>query len=123
MPIYEYTCKACNEKFDQLHRTMSSTDDAYYDEPSRGRGWLYALIALAILALVGGLAYLLASDGHGGHRSHTLGVGGELARRAGASGVRARQLTEANPAFLLRRGLPAIAPRPLPSTQRRAAAA
>ena len=24
MPIYEYTCKACNEKFEQLQRTMSS---------------------------------------------------------------------------------------------------
>ena len=27
MPIYEYTCQACNEKFDQLQRTMSSADD------------------------------------------------------------------------------------------------
>ena len=26
MPIYEYTCKACNEKFEQLQRTMSSAD-------------------------------------------------------------------------------------------------
>jgi protein-tyrosine phosphatase len=74
--------------------------------------------------LVGaGLAYLLASDGHGGHRSHTLGAGGELARRAGASGVRARQLTEANPAFLLRTGLPATAPRPVARVRRAAAAA
>jgi putative FmdB family regulatory protein len=23
MPIYEYTCEACNKKFDQLVRTMS----------------------------------------------------------------------------------------------------
>ena len=26
MPIYEYTCKACNEKFEQLQRSMSSAD-------------------------------------------------------------------------------------------------
>jgi putative FmdB family regulatory protein len=26
MPIYEYTCQACNKKFDQLARTMTSTD-------------------------------------------------------------------------------------------------
>ena len=74
--------------------------------------------------LVGaGLAYVLASDGHGGHRSHTLGAGADLARRAGASTVRARQLTEANPAFLLRTGLAATAPRPVPVRRRPAAAA
>ena len=27
MPIYEYTCKACHEKFEQLQRTMSSAAD------------------------------------------------------------------------------------------------
>jgi protein-tyrosine phosphatase len=58
-----------------------------------------------------GLAYLLASDGHGGRRRQTLGQGPALALRAGASPVRARQLTEANPAFLLRAGLPAALPR------------
>ena len=26
MPIYEYTCKACEEKFEQLVRSMSNTD-------------------------------------------------------------------------------------------------
>src|SRR4051794_19272511 len=26
MPIYEYTCQACNKKFDHLARTMTSTD-------------------------------------------------------------------------------------------------
>jgi protein-tyrosine phosphatase len=56
-----------------------------------------------------GLAYLLASDGHGGRRRHTLGEGPALAVRAGASPLRARQLTEANPAFLLRAGLPGAA--------------
>ena len=69
-----------------------------------------------------GLAYLLASDGHGGRRSHTLGAGAALALRAGASALRARQLTEANPAFLLRAGLPAGAPRSLPRTRRPAVA-
>jgi putative FmdB family regulatory protein len=26
MPIYEYTCKACNKAFDHLARTMSASD-------------------------------------------------------------------------------------------------
>lgn len=59
-----------------------------------------------------GLAHLLASDGHGGRRSHTLGEGPELAREAGASAVRAWQLTEANPRFLLEHGLPTRPSRP-----------
>lgn len=28
MPIYEYACKQCNETFDHLARTMSSTREA-----------------------------------------------------------------------------------------------
>lgn len=44
------------------------------------------------------LAYVLASDAHGGQRSHTL-----------ADGPPERRLTQANPAFLLRHG---IAPEP-----------
>jgi protein-tyrosine phosphatase len=54
-----------------------------------------------------GLAYLLASDGHPGTRRHTLRLGFELALTAGASSVRAWQLTQANPRFLLRSGVPA----------------
>jgi protein-tyrosine phosphatase len=56
-----------------------------------------------------GLAYLLASDGHGGARGHTLGAGPELARGIGASELQSWQLTQANPRFLLRHGLPAAA--------------
>lgn len=56
-----------------------------------------------------GLAYVLASDAHGGGRSHTLDLGLGLAREAGTSAVRAWQLTQANPGFLLREG---IAPGP-----------
>ncbi len=26
MPIYEYTCKACNAKFEHLHRSMSADE-------------------------------------------------------------------------------------------------
>jgi protein-tyrosine phosphatase len=56
-----------------------------------------------------GLAYVLASDGHGGARGHTLADGVAPARAAGASAVGVWQLTHANPAFLLRHG---IAPEP-----------
>jgi protein-tyrosine phosphatase len=60
--------------------------------------------------LVGtGLAYVLASDGHGGARSHTMADGIGPARAAGASALGAWQLAHANPAFLLRHG---IAPEP-----------
>ena len=55
----------------------------------------------------GRLAYVLASDGHPGHpeREHTLAAGTVPAIAAGASRVGARQLTYANPRFLLRHGL------------------
>ena len=53
-----------------------------------------------------GHAYVLASDGHGGHRAHTLGAGPAAARAAGASRLRSDQLTDANPRFLLRNGIP-----------------
>ena len=56
-----------------------------------------------------GLAYLLASDGHGGERGHTLGAGAAAARAVGASELQSWQLTQANPRFLLRHGLPAAA--------------
>lgn len=55
-----------------------------------------------------GLAYVLASDGHGGTRSHTLADGIAPGRAAGASSVQAWQLTKANPAFLLRHGVPQL---------------
>jgi protein-tyrosine phosphatase len=53
-----------------------------------------------------GLAYVLASDGHGRTRRHTLAEGQDAARRAGASALRSRQLTGANPRFLLQHGIP-----------------
>jgi protein-tyrosine phosphatase len=53
-----------------------------------------------------GLAYLLASDGHPGTRSHTLAAGQAAAVAAGASPGRARRLTRSNPRFLLRHGVP-----------------
>ena len=59
-----------------------------------------------------GLAYVLASDGHGGSRAHTLAAGAPAARAAGASELHSRQLTEANPRFLLHHGIPR---QPLPS--------
>jgi protein-tyrosine phosphatase len=54
-----------------------------------------------------GWAYVLASDGHGGTRAHTLAAGPPAARGVGASRLRSRQLTSANPSFLLRHGIPA----------------
>ena len=53
-----------------------------------------------------GTAYVLASDGHAGSRRHTLRLGFELALSAGASSVHAWRLTQANPRFLLRHGVP-----------------
>ena len=64
-----------------------------------------------------GSAYVLASDAHGGLRSHTLREGRDLAVAAGASPERAEQLTDANPRFLLQhglRGLSAQMPVPTP---------
>jgi protein-tyrosine phosphatase len=58
-----------------------------------------------------GSAFLLASDGHGGTRGHTLAAGVEAAIRAGASPRRARELTSANPRALLHRGMPAAGAR------------
>ncbi|HYM57894.1 MAG TPA: CpsB/CapC family capsule biosynthesis tyrosine phosphatase [Solirubrobacteraceae bacterium] len=53
-----------------------------------------------------GLAYVIASDGHGGRRGHTLRQGTGLARAVGASAVQSSQLTHANPRFLLDHGIP-----------------
>jgi protein-tyrosine phosphatase len=55
-----------------------------------------------------GLAYVLASDGHGGNRAHTLAAGTFAARAAGASPLQARRLTQDNPRFLLEHGIPAL---------------
>jgi protein-tyrosine phosphatase len=56
-----------------------------------------------------GLAYVLASDGHGSpRRSHTLAAGEAAARAAGASPLRARQMVDANPRFLLASGIPSM---------------
>src|SRR3954465_9429139 len=54
-----------------------------------------------------GLAYVLASDGHPGTRTHTLADGVAPALAAGASPLHVWQMMEANPRFLLRHGLPA----------------
>lgn len=76
-----------------------------------------------------GLTYVLASDGHGGRRAHTLAAAPEQVRITGGSAVRAWQLTEANPRFLLRHGLPSRPAAPTAararrrSSQRRVAAA
>jgi protein-tyrosine phosphatase len=60
------------------------------------------------------LAYIIASDGHPGTRRHTLAEAEEAARAAGASAAQVVQLTQANPRFLLRHGLPRVdAPLPL----------
>ena len=59
-----------------------------------------------------GHAYVLASDGHGGNRGHTLAAGTFAARAAGASPLHARRLTEDNPRFLLEHGIPALDAQP-----------
>jgi protein-tyrosine phosphatase len=62
--------------------------------------------------LRGGLAYVLASDGHGGARGHSLADGVAPALAAGVGELGARRLTAANPGFLLRHGIPAVEPSP-----------
>lgn len=53
-------------------------------------------------------AYVLASDGHGSHRRQTLAAGFALAVDAGILAHEAWRLTQANPAFLLRHGVPSV---------------
>jgi protein-tyrosine phosphatase len=55
-----------------------------------------------------GMAFCLASDGHPGTREHTLQLGFHLLLRAGASSAQAWRLTQANPRFLLRSGVPGL---------------
>jgi protein-tyrosine phosphatase len=62
----------------------------------------------AVRLIRDGLAYLLASDAHPGSRDHTLRHGFELALDGGASSVHAWRLTQANPRFLLRHGIPRV---------------
>ena len=54
------------------------------------------------------LAYIIASDGHPGTRTHTLADAEPAALAAGASPAQVVQLTQANPRFLLRHGLPRV---------------
>jgi protein-tyrosine phosphatase len=56
-----------------------------------------------------GRAYCLASDMHPGTRESTLPLGYRALVRAGASEIQARRLTESNPRFLLREGIPHLA--------------
>ena len=70
-----------------------------------------AALACAHRLIRDGLAGIVASDGHGGVRGHTVADGHRLARAAGASEERARELTQEVPRCLLRSGLPAVAAR------------
>ncbi|MGI8801974.1 MAG: tyrosine-protein phosphatase [Solirubrobacteraceae bacterium] len=65
-----------------------------------------AIQEAAVHLLRNGLAYAIASDAHPATRDHTARLGLELALRAGASSVQAWRLTQANPRFLLRSGIP-----------------
>jgi protein-tyrosine phosphatase len=60
--------------------------------------------------VAGRLAYVIASDGHPGHRNHTMAEGEAPAAAAGASRAQLDALSRSNPRFLLRHGLPAAAP-------------
>ena len=66
-------------------------------------------LASARMLVRDGHASVLASDGHGGSRAHTLAAGPAAARRAGASVAHSRLLTEDNPRRLLQHGIPARA--------------
>jgi protein-tyrosine phosphatase len=55
-----------------------------------------------------GRAYCLASDTHPGTRESTLPLGSRTLVRAGASEIQAQRLTQSNPRFLLREGIPRL---------------
>jgi protein-tyrosine phosphatase len=62
--------------------------------------------------IASGLAYVVASDGHGwAPRDHSLHAGAERLLALGVSGVQTRRLTDANPRFLLAHGIPRQQPR------------
>jgi protein-tyrosine phosphatase len=61
----------------------------------------------AVGLLRSGYAFTLASDAHPGTRDHTAALGFALTLKAGASSLQAWRLTQANPRFLLRSGIPA----------------
>src|SRR3954451_629868 len=68
-----------------------------------------AVQATAAAFVRSGIAFCLASDGHPGSRDHTLALGVPLLLRAGATREQAQRLTQDNPRFLLRSGIPAVA--------------
>jgi putative FmdB family regulatory protein len=62
MPIYEYTCQACNKKFDQLVRSMSSDAKAncpHCGSPKTAR-------ALSVFAAVSGTSAGSSTQPQGG---------------------------------------------------------
>lgn len=59
-------------------------------------------------------AYIIASDGHPGHRDHTLADGATAAAADGASATHIAHLTRDNPGLLLRHGLPCVRRGPRP---------
>ena len=67
--------------------------------------------ASAVALIRSGQAHVLASDGHGGARAHTLDQGERLAIAAGATRQQARRLVSDQPRQLLREGIPAEAGR------------
>jgi protein-tyrosine phosphatase len=62
-----------------------------------------------------GMAYVIASDAHPGHRDHVLADAATPALLAGVTVARVQQLTRHNPRFLLRHGLPAVVPDACPA--------
>ena len=71
-----------------------------------------AALAAGTAMVRDGSAALIASDGHGGVRGHTLADGYRLALAAGVTAGRARELVQWTPSQLLRDGIPAtVAPR------------
>jgi protein-tyrosine phosphatase len=65
-----------------------------------------AIQRAAVKLVRDGLAFVLASDAHPGTREHTVRLGHQLARAAGASPLQAWRLTQGNPRFLLDSGIP-----------------
>ena len=77
MPIYEYTCKSCDAKFEQLQRTMNDNGEAKVKCPACGSSrTARALSVFAVGATVRAAGGAKSSAGTGAAASSAPGMCG-----------------------------------------------